>query len=52
MAKTPKPKMAYAVVDKRRPIIRVNDIFDNNDIECADNEQIIKVLIIKKENGK
>ncbi len=40
-----KAKKAWAVVDKQKPVIRVNDIFDSKDIQHSKTEKIIQVEI-------
>lgn len=40
-----KSKLAYAVVDKEKPVIRLNDIFDSKDVKVTKSEKIIKIEI-------
>lgn len=41
-----KSKIAYAVVSKEKPVIRLNDIFDSKDVVIQKKiEKIIKVEI-------
>lgn len=46
-----KSKRAYAVVNKEKPVIRLNDIFESNDVAITKSEKIIRIEI-KEINGK
>jgi len=41
----PRPKVAWAVVNKKKPIIDVLDIFSHNDVKCTKDEILIKIRI-------
>lgn len=38
-------KIAYAVVSKRNPKIRVNDIYEHKDVRLNEGEKFVKVRI-------
>jgi uncharacterized protein YvpB len=43
--KKPRPIIAYAAVDRKKPVLHTNDIFRDKDITMAKNEMLIKVKI-------
>jgi hypothetical protein len=40
-----KPKTAWAVINKKKPVIDVLDIFSHNDVKCNKDEILIRVKI-------
>lgn len=41
---------AYAIVDKKNPVIKIKDIYDTKDVVLLDTEKIIKITISEKKD--